>query len=68
MAKVKDKIKFFNERKGYGFIIQDNVNEDDLFVHITDVESGQYPETNQRVTYEISASSKGLKATSVELL
>lgn len=46
-------VKWFNPRKGYGFI-QPDQGEKDVFVHITAVQAAglQKLEENQKVSYE----------------
>ncbi|SHK38358.1 cold-shock protein [Hymenobacter psychrotolerans] len=57
------KVKFFNESKGFGFIIQDENNQD-IFVHQT----GLIHEIreNDRVSFEVIEGKKGLNAVKVE--
>ncbi len=56
-------IKFFNEKKGYGFIVDDKT-EKDVFVHHTGLLD---PVTNNdRVTFEISEDERGKKAINVK--
>jgi CspA family cold shock protein len=59
-------VKFFNETKGFGFITQDDSAED-LFVHISAVESGELRE-NDKVEYELGQGQKGPCAVNVRKL
>lgn len=57
-------VKFFNDSKGYGFII-DSEDGKEYFVHI----SGLVDEVtkNDEVTYELTEGKKGLNAINVKL-
>ena len=56
-------VKWFNTKKGFGFIAPDE-GDKDVFVHITAVhEAGlQGLDEGQKVTFEIQDDAKGLKA------
>ncbi len=56
-------VKWFNIKKGFGFIAPDE-GDKDVFVHITAVhEAGmQGLDEGQKVTFEIQDDEKGLKA------
>ena len=58
------KVKFFNNTKGFGFIL-DNETGQDIFVH----SSGLKAEIREgdEVTYEVEQGKKGLNAVSVQL-
>lgn len=58
-------VKFFNDSKGYGFI-KDNESNNEYFVHV----SGLIDEVKEddAVTYELSEGRKGLNAVNVKLL
>ncbi|MBN2323896.1 MAG: cold-shock protein [Spirochaetes bacterium] len=55
-------VKWFNARKGYGFISMED--GDDIFCHYSDIEMEGFKtlEENQRVTFEIKDGPKGLQA------
>jgi cold shock protein len=57
------KVKFFNERKGFGFIIEDGTNED-IFVHV----SGLIDKVreNDQVSFEVTEDKRGKKAINVK--
>ena len=60
---MKGKVKFFNVKKGFGFI----AGEDgaDVFVHITGLTEGTKLYDNDEVEYEVEQTDKGPKAISV---
>ena len=60
---MKGKIKFFNETKGFGFIIGEDGNQ--YFVHTTGLNSGVKVSENDAVTFEIEQGDKGPKAVKV---
>ena len=57
-------VKFFNESKGFGFILDDE-SKKDIFVHITGL-NGLTIRENDQVSYEIVDGKKGLNAVKVE--
>jgi len=59
-------VKWFNEKKGFGFIEQDNGA--DLFVHHTSItgEGFKTLSEGQRVSFEVEETSKGPKAKNVQ--
>lgn len=61
----KGKVKFFNESKGFGFIIDEETKKEH-FVHI----SGLIDEVkeNDVVTFELKEGKKGLNAVNVQLV
>ena len=59
-------VVFFHDRKGYGFIETDD-SDDDVFVHMDDVE-GPDLEEGEEVEFDIEAADKGPRATNVTRL
>jgi CspA family cold shock protein len=65
---LKGKVKWFNDRKGFGFITQEDGNE--LFVHYTDIEGRGFKvlAEGDDVEFDIVESDKGPKAVKVTKL
>lgn len=63
------KVKFFNETKGFGFIVVDSTNQE-VFVHQTEIiaEGFRTLKDGQAVTFEIVEDKKGARATNVKAL
>ena len=61
----KGKVKFFNSEKGFGFII-DNQTDENHFVHINNIDSEI--QANDKVSFELENGPKGLVAVNVQKL
>lgn len=61
---MKGKVKWYNARKGYGFIIGEDKN--DIFVHQNDIAPGTQLHDDDEVEYEKEDSDRGPKATNVK--
>ena len=64
IAMPEGTVKFFNESKGFGFIVPEN-GEPEIFVHVTGLIDKV--RENDHVTYEVENGKKGLNATKVKL-
>ncbi len=61
-------VKWFDRKKGYGFITQED--GDDLFVHYSAINGDGFKTLDEgdEVEFEISQGKKGLQATNVTVL
>jgi CspA family cold shock protein len=64
----RGKVKWFNERRGFGFIEQPN--GDDLFVHYSAIKGEGFKtlEEGQEVEFDIVEGPKGLQAANVTMV
>ncbi|MDS1309812.1 MULTISPECIES: cold shock domain-containing protein [Marinobacter] len=62
----RGKVKWFNNAKGYGFIIEDGCS-DDLFAHFSSVQIDGYKtlKAGQAVSFEKKPSDKGVHAINI---
>ena len=60
------KVKWFNDAKGFGFIVQDS-GEPDVFVHFSGLKGEGYKSLRegQVVEFEVQTDAKGLRAANV---
>jgi len=56
-------VKFFNESKGFGFIIDDQTNQE-IFVHVSGLKDKV--RENDKVSFSIVEGKKGLNAANVK--
>ena len=59
-------VKWFNSRKGYGFVKGDD--GEDYFVHYTALEKGVFLRENDKVSFEPADTDRGKQAKNVSLL
>lgn len=63
---MKGNVKWYNARKGYGFIASED--GDDVFVHRTAIPMGTFLKEGDKVEYEIEQTDKGPNAKNVKKL
>ena len=62
-------VKWFNNAKGYGFILPDD-SEEDVFAHYSAIEMEGYKtlKAGQQVSFEITEGGKGLHAANIRYI
>jgi len=65
---ARGQVKWFNEKKGYGFISQED--GDDVFVHFSAIQRDGFKTLHEgdEVEFEISQDQRGAKASNVVVL
>jgi CspA family cold shock protein len=65
---ARGRVKWFNEKKGFGFISRDDGN--DVFVHFSAIKRDGFKSLYEgdEVEFEVSQGPKGLQATDVVVL
>ncbi len=65
----KGTVKWFNNAKGYGFLVAED-SEEDIFVHYSSIDMHGYRtlKTGQRVLFDSIAGPNGMHATAIKLL
>ena len=65
MSKMTGTVKWFNEKKGFGFIATETGT--DVFAHYSEIQSDEFKtlRENQKVEFEVGSGEKGEKATKI---
>ena len=65
----KGVVKWFNNSKGYGFLLSEDSSQD-VFVHYSSISMDGYRtlKTGQAVMYEATSGPKGLHATAIQII
>ena len=63
------KVKWFNSKKGYGFITDDETNKD-IFLHVTELENSKLRvlKEEQKIKYDIKEEKNRLQAINIKKL
>jgi len=65
---INGKVKWFDGKKGYGFVSDTTSGKKDYFVHFSDIQGDNYRtlEEGQKITFEIGEGPKGPVAKNVK--
>ena len=65
MSRMTGTVKWFNEKKGFGFIAREG--GDDVFAHFSEIQGDGFKtlSENQKVEFEVTNDTKGDKATNI---
>lgn len=60
-------VKWFDAKKGYGYIVQDEQGADDVFVHYGEIKGEGFRalDVGDRVAFDVEQTDKGLRAVNV---
>jgi len=63
-------VKWFNTKKGFGFIVSNEVSNEDIFVHYTAIKKNGFKTLDQgaEVEFDLIESEKGNQAQNVKVL
>lgn len=66
---INGKVKWFNNTKGYGFIVADGDTQD-LFAHYSAINMDGYKtlKAGQQVTFELQEGPKGMHAVNIQVV
>lgn len=66
---INGKVKWFNNTKGYGFIVADGDTQD-LFAHYSAITMEGYKtlKAGQQVTFELQEGPKGMHAVNIQVI
>ena len=67
MSKLKGKVKWFNSKKGYGFITDDKTNKD-IFLHVSALENSKLRvlKEEQKIKFDIKEEKNKLQAINIK--
>lgn len=68
--KRNGRVKWFNAKRGYGFIAQDEQGAEDIFVHFSAIRGDGFRSLNagDRVVFGVEETDKGLRAVNVSVV
>lgn len=68
--RVQGTVKWFNDARGYGFVVEDGEISEQYFVHFSSINMNGFKTLaeGQRVEFTLVSTDKGVQATNVDVL
>jgi len=69
MDRIFGEVKWFSNERGYGFLTREGTEDEEYFVHFSsiDMEGFKTLKANQRVSFILAQTDKGIQAQEVKL-
>jgi CspA family cold shock protein len=67
--RISGTCKWFNNERGYGFVLEDGKEDVEYFVHFSSIQIEGYKtlKAGQKVSFELKETEKGIQATDVKV-
>lgn len=69
MSRIIGEVKWFSNERGFGFLTQDGVENEEFFVHFSSIEMDGFKtlKAGQKVSFVLKEEEKGIQAKEVQV-